>query len=155
MPMKRVLQSGKPLAYIFAEEKWDRDYFRTILNPIAKKYRNSVHMFTVDAKKYKQHVRDMLTTTDELPAFVIHDTTRNESHRAGGSVITPGAIEKFLKHILDEVFPSECVVISTFSIPTISISEILEAEIRSPDQDEVRPRILTSPVKSNRVCICF
>ena len=121
MPMRRILQSGKPLAYIFAEEKWDRDYFRTILHPIAKKYRNSVHMFTVDAKKYKQHMREMLPTTEELPAFVIHDTARNEAHRAGGIVITPGAVERFLKHILDDV------------LPTIGTDEVVEAEIRSSE----------------------
>ena len=113
-----------------------------MLDPIAKKYQNDIHMFTVDAGKYEGHTTEMLLTKELLPAFVIHDTVKNESHRLKEKVITHRSIDVFIKDFIDENVSNENVV-----QPRSSISNVQAAEISSTMTDEV-------PI-ANKVCIWF
>ncbi|KAK9449854.1 thioredoxin-like domain-containing protein [Limtongia smithiae] len=66
------MESGIPLAYLFADNDDDKIKFTEILLPLARKFRGNVNIATIDAKIYGQHAENV-NLKQEWPAFAIQE----------------------------------------------------------------------------------
>ncbi|RUS27290.1 thioredoxin-like domain-containing protein, partial [Jimgerdemannia flammicorona] len=64
------VETGLPLAYIFADNDEDRERLIKALQPVAKEYRGKVNFVHIDAAKYGGHASN-LNLKEQWPAFGI------------------------------------------------------------------------------------
>ena len=72
------LQSGIPLAYIFAETEEERTALSKSLKPIAEKHKGALNFATIDAKAFGQHGGNLNLEVGKWPAFAIQDVSKNQ-----------------------------------------------------------------------------
>lgn len=69
-----------PLAYVFAEEKEEREKLTQELKPIAQKHKGKINIATIDAKAFGQHGSNLNLDVTKWPAFAIQETVKNEKY---------------------------------------------------------------------------
>jgi len=72
------MESGLPLAYIFAETEDERKEISTELRAIAEKFKGKISFATIDAKAFGQHGSNLNLEVGKWPAFAIQDTAKNQ-----------------------------------------------------------------------------
>ncbi|KAI9053727.1 hypothetical protein LZ554_002678 [Drepanopeziza brunnea f. sp. 'monogermtubi'] len=71
------METGLPLAYIFAETEEERTTLSKSLKDVAELHRSKVNFATIDAKAYGAHAGNLNLEADRFPAFAIQDTVKN------------------------------------------------------------------------------
>jgi len=95
------MESGLPLAYVFADSEADKERLSKELLPVAAKYRGKVNFATIDAVKFGGHANN-LNLQEQWPAFAIQDVAKNHKYPFDQTKeITVAAIEKFVDSFLD------------------------------------------------------
>jgi len=102
------METGIPLAYIFAETEEERTKLATELKDVAEKHRGAVSFATIDAKAFGAHAGNLNLKADQWPAFAIQDTVNNKKFPYDqDSKITADLIGKFIQDYVDgKVEPS-------------------------------------------------
>jgi len=72
------MEEGRPLAYLFASTRIERDYYRTVLNHLNEKQRNLINFVVMDSWEWFGHAQELGLET--FPAFVIHDTPSKKNY---------------------------------------------------------------------------
>ena len=106
------METGIPLAYIFAETEEERKKLADTLKPIAEKHRGKVSFATIDAKAFGAHAGNLNLKADQFPAFAIQDTVNNKKFPFDqDTAITEAAIgdcvEKFVSGKVEPSIKSE------------------------------------------------
>jgi len=92
------MDSGLPLAYIFAETKEEREEFAKELKDVAKEHKGVINFATIDAKAFGGHAANLNLAADKWPAFAIQDVAGNKKYPfSQDEKITAKAIGKFAK----------------------------------------------------------
>ena len=71
------MDSGLPLAYIFAETPEERKEFADDLKSIAEAHKGTLNFATIDAKAFGAHGSNLNLEADKWPAFAIQDVKKN------------------------------------------------------------------------------
>jgi len=102
------METGIPLAYIFAETEEERASIAATLKPIAEKHRAAVSFATIDAKAFGAHAGNLNLKADQWPAFAIQDTVNNKKFPFDQDTeITAESIGKFVEDfVAGKVEPS-------------------------------------------------
>lgn len=96
------LQSGLPLAYIFAETAEEREKFAEDFRPIAEKHRGSINIVTLDASLFGAHASNLNLEPEKFPAFAIQETAKNAKYPYDQTKkIDAKEVGKFIKNVLD------------------------------------------------------
>lgn len=92
------MDSGLPLAYIFAETPEERKELAEELKPVAETYRGKINFATIDAKAFGGHAANLNLKSDKFPAFAVQDTVKNRKFPFDqDSKITPDSIQEFVE----------------------------------------------------------
>ena len=102
------METGIPLAYIFAETPEERTKLSEELKDVAEKHRGAVSFATIDAKAFGAHAGNLNLKADQWPAFAIQDTVNNKKFPYDqDSKITADLIGKFVQDYVEgKVEPS-------------------------------------------------
>lgn len=100
-PVLTTVQSGVPLAYIFAETSDERAELAKALKPVAEKYKGKVNFATIDAKAFGAHAGNLNLPLNQWPAFAIQETVKNERYPFDGNKLTEKNIGAFVKDFVD------------------------------------------------------
>ncbi|KAH0542932.1 hypothetical protein FGG08_002701 [Glutinoglossum americanum] len=96
------MQSGIPLAYIFAETAEERAALAEEIRPVAQKHKGKLNFATIDAKAFGAHAGNLNLETDKFPAFAIQETAKNQKFPFDQSKkITQKAIDEFVQEFVD------------------------------------------------------
>lgn len=91
-----------PLAYVFAEEKEERDEFAKTLKPIAQKHKGKINIAVIDAKAFGQHGSNLNLDVTKWPAFAIQETVKNEKYPLDQTkTIDAETVGKFVDDFVD------------------------------------------------------
>ncbi|EKD19226.1 protein disulfide isomerase [Drepanopeziza brunnea f. sp. 'multigermtubi' MB_m1] len=71
------METGLPLAYIFAETEEERTTLAKSLKDVAELHRSKVNFATIDAKAFGAHAGNLNLEPGKFPAFAIQDTVKN------------------------------------------------------------------------------
>jgi len=71
------MESGVPIAYIFASTRVEREYYRSRLNHLVDKWRNLINFVVMDSWECLGHAQELGLET--FPGFVIHNTPTKEN----------------------------------------------------------------------------
>lgn len=74
------MESGIPLAYIFAETSEERESLSKELKPVSEEHRGKVNFATIDAKTFGAHAGNLNLKTDKFPSFAIQDIANNKKY---------------------------------------------------------------------------
>lgn len=92
------MDSGLPLAYIFAETPEERDEYAAEIKDIAKEHKGKINFAVIDAKAFGAHAANLNLATDKWPAFAIQDIKGNKKYPfSQDEKITAKAVAKFAK----------------------------------------------------------
>jgi protein disulfide-isomerase A1 len=91
------MESGLPLAYIFAETADERAELVEKLRDLARKHKGKLNFATIDAAQFGQHAANLNLEVGKWPAFAIHDVAKNAKfpHISTGSDLTAKGMIKW------------------------------------------------------------
>jgi len=96
-------QSQLPLAYLFVESDSERSKVGSMVESIAREFKNRMNFVYVDATKYGPHASS-LNLKMEWPAFVIHDQVTNAKYpldTSSSQPLTKDMVRNLVQAVLD------------------------------------------------------
>jgi protein disulfide-isomerase A1 len=95
------LKAGKSLVYYFARTEEERNEYRTLLKPLAKKYKEYLSFVTVDAVEYGHMIPTLGLQDGSSPALAVFNPMYGQAFPYDqGRKIKPEAVESFVLDIV-------------------------------------------------------
>ena len=97
-----MVQTGLPLAFIFAETPEERSELASEMKPVAEKFKGKISFATIDAKAFGAHAGNLNLEVGSWPAFAIQETVKNQKFPFDQTkTITEKDIGEFVADFLD------------------------------------------------------
>jgi protein disulfide-isomerase A1 len=95
------LKAGKSLVYYFARTEDERNEYKALLKPLAKKYKEYLSFVTVDAVEYEHMIPALGLQDGSLPALAVFNPMYGQAFPYDqGRKIKPEAVESFVLDIV-------------------------------------------------------